>query len=241
MEYETFEDLYNDNKDLIDFEFKSRFFELFNKILDKINWFQKQEHEHIDGGNCSATNDYYRNNILKLEKIYKPLYNYVHDLPDVLFADDKFPMIMSLKHEFVDLALPNEHEIDRDFRGKPEWRGRLHQLQQKQMRLADMLEGAIVLAYKLGCKDFDKEPKDVYSEEEQFKKENNMGGTREARLRQLQSYAHNSCIAKMMASLYDMGFRDSLKNDPENFEKAAKCGLAEVEDFMQSITKKEKK
>ena len=234
MEYETFEDLYNDNKDLIDFEFKSRFFELFNKILDKINWFQKQEHEHIDGGNCSATNDYYRNNILKLEKIYQPLYNYVHDLPDELFAGDKFPMIMSLKHEFVDLALPNEHEIDRDFRGKPEWRGRLHQLQQKQMRLADMLEGAIVWAYKLGCKDLDKEPKDVYSEPEHL-------NDREFRLRQLQSYAHNSCIARMMASLYDMGFRDSLKNDPENFEKAAKRGLAEVEDFMQSITKKEEK
>ena len=62
MKYETFEDLYRDNAAMIECEFKGRFFEMFNKILAKIEWYQEKEHDHIDGGNCSSENDYYRKN-----------------------------------------------------------------------------------------------------------------------------------------------------------------------------------
>lgn len=153
MKYETFEDLYNDNSILIEYEFRSRFFELFNRILEKIDWYQEQEHDHIDGGNCSSTNDYYRKNIINLERIYKPLYNYVYDLPDDMLIDDRFPMVQAVRNSFVNASLPTEDEINKEYRGKPEWSTKLYKLQQKQMKLADILEGAIIWAYKLGCKD----------------------------------------------------------------------------------------
>lgn len=230
MKYETFEDLYKDNAELIEYEFKTRFFEMFNKILSKIDCYQDQEHDHIDGGNCSSENDYYRKNIRNLEKIYKPLYNYVCDLPEDMLKDDRFPMVMSAKHSFVDASLPTEDEINREYRGKPEWRTKLYKLQKKQMELAELLEGVIVWAYKLGCKDFNKEPKDVYSEPEFLE-------SRDLRLRYLQSYAHDSSFANIVSSLYGMGFDKALRDNPDDFDNAAKQGLSEVKDFLDEINK----
>ena len=228
MKYENFEDLYRDNAGLIEYEFRSRFFEMFNMILDKIEWYQEREHENIDGGNSSFENDYYRKNIINLERIYKPLYNYVYDLPDDMLLGDRFPMLMAAKHSFIDAALPTEEEINRDYRGKPEWKTKLHNLQTKQMQLAELLEGVIVWAYKLGCKDFEEEPKDVYSEPEHLEQ-------REFRLHRLQTYAKNTCFAKMVASLYDMGYRDALDKKPGDFDNAAKNGLMAAQDFMKEI------
>lgn len=237
MKYETFEDLYNDNSILIEFEFRSRFFELFNKILEKIDWYQEQEHDHIDGGNCSAVNDYYRKNIINLERIYKPLYNYVYDLPDDMLIDDRFPMVQAVRNSFVNASLPTEDEINKEYRGKPEWGTKLYKLQQKQMRLADILEGAIIWAYKLGCKDFNKEPKDAYTEKEKFYKEEHLQ-TREERLSHLQSYAHDSSIATMLASIYDMGYRGALEDKPGDFDNAANGGMMAAQDFLKEIFNK---
>lgn len=228
MKYETFEDLYNDNAELIEYEFKSRFFEMFNKILSKIDWYQEQEHSHIDGGNCSTENDYYRKNIINLERIYKPLYNYVCDMPEDMLRDERFPMVMSVKHSFIDASLPTEDEINREYKGNPEWKNKLHQLQNKQMKLAELLEGVIVWAYELGCKDFNNEPKDLYSEPDFLK-------LRESRLRHLQTYKINSCFAKMVASLYRMEYEKALRDNPDDFDNAAKQGLSIVQDFLNDI------
>lgn len=230
MKYENFEELYNDNAELIEYEFKTRFFELFNKILDKINWYQEQEHQNIDGGNCASENDYYRKNIINLERIYKPLYNYIYDLSDDMLSDGRFPMIIAAKHSFIDASLPTEEEINREYRGKPEWRTKLYKLRTKQMELAELLEGVVVWAYKLGCKDFEKEPKDVYSIPEHLE-------PREYRLHRLQTYAKNTCFAKMVASLYDMGFKDALKETPNDLENASNKGLSLVKDFFDEINK----
>lgn len=231
MKYETFEELYEDNAALIEYEFRSRFFEMLNKILEKIDWYQEKEHENIDGGNCSAENDYYRKNIINLERIYKPLYNYVYDLPDDMLLDGRFPMLMAAKHSFIYAALPTEEEINREYSGKLEWRTKLHHLQVKQMELAELLEGIVVWAYYLGCKDFEKEPKDVYSEPEHIEQ-------RDFRLHRLQTYAKNTCFARMVASLYDMGYKDALEKKPGDLDNAANAGLMSAKDFLKEILNK---
>lgn len=239
MKYETFEDLYNDNWELIEYEFKSRFFELLNKILEKIEWYQEQEHKEIDGGNPGFVNDIYRKNIINLERIYKPLYNYVYDLPVDMLINKRFPIVQSVKHSFIDASLPSEEEIVRNYKGKgAERRTELYRLRQKQLRLADILEGAIIWAYKLGCKDFDKEPKDVYTEKEKFCEEEHLP-TRRERLSHLQYYAKDTSFARMAVSLYDMGYKKSLKEKPGDFDNAANGGLMAVQDFMKEIFNRE--
>ena len=238
MKYETFEDLYNDNKELIEYEFKSRFFTMLDMILEKINWYQEQEHKEIDGGNPGSVNDIYRKNIINLERIYKPLYNYVHDIPDKMLDDERFPMVMAAKHKFVEASFPTQDEVMREYMGKPGWREKLYHLNQKQHKLADILEGVLIWSYRLGCKDIDKEPKDVYSEEEKFKKENKME-TREDRLSHLQSYGKNTIFARMVASLYDMGYRQGLEKKPGDFDNAAESGLKVVQDFWNDVTKED--
>lgn len=231
MKYETFEELYRDNAALIECEFKGRFFEMFNKILDKIEWYQEKEHDHIDGGNCSLENDYYRKNIINLERIYKPLFNYVYDLPTEMILSDKFPMLMAAKHSFVDASLPTEDEIIREFKGRPGWNSKLYQLHQKQMKLAKILEGVILWAYELGCRDLDKEPKDVYDEPENYER-------RRLQLSHLQSYAHNSCFVKMLAAIYNMGYNSALRKNPDDFDGAAANALKEAQGFLENIFNK---
>lgn len=231
MKYETFEELYRDNAALIECEFKGRFFEMFNKILAKIEWYQEKEHDHIDGGNCSLENDYYRKNIINLERIYKPLFNYVYDLPTELILSNKFPMIMAAKHSFVDASLPTEDEIIREFKGRTGLNSKLYKLHQKQMKLANILEGVIVWAYELGCKDLDKEPKDVYDEPENYER-------RRLQLSHLQSYAHNSCFAKMLAAIYDMGYNSAIRKNPDDFDGAAANALKEAQGFLENVFNK---
>lgn len=238
MKYETFEDLYNDNRELIEYEFKSRFFEMFNRILEKIDWYQEQEHKEIDGGNPGSVNDIYRKNIINLERIYKPLYNYVYDLPDDLLNDDRFPMVMCAKHKFVEAAFPSEEEIRREYMGKPGYREKLYKLNQKQSKLADILEGVLIWSYKLGCKDLDKEPKDVYTEKEEFCEAEHLQ-TRKSRLSHLQTYAKDTSFARMMASIYEMGFKNGLQEKPGDFDNAAECGLKESQEFLEEIFNKE--
>lgn len=238
MKYKTFEDLYNDNRELIEYEFKNRFFTMLDMILAKIDWYQEQEHKEIDGGNPGSLNDIYRKNIRNLEKIYQPLYNYVHDIPDKMLDDERFPMVMSAKHKFIEAALPSEDEIIREYRGKPGWQTKLYQLTQKQNRLADILEGVLVWSYKLGCKDISKEPKDVYTEEEKFREEEHMQSRRQ-RLSHLQSYAQDTSFARIVASLYGMGYNDALAEKPGDFNNAAENGLKTVQGFWDNITKEE--
>lgn len=230
MKYENFEDLYKDNFELIEYEFKSRFYEMFNMILDKIDWYQEKEHEHIDGGNCSSENDYYRKNIINLERIYEPLYNFVHGLPGDMIVGKKFPMVTSAKHAFIDAALPTENEINREYRGKLEYRSKLQKLRNKQLKLADILECIIVWAYELGRRDSEEEPKDVYNEPENFEKRN-------FRLSELQTYAKDSSFAKMIASLYGAEYEKSLKMCPDDFDVAAERSMLAIMDFLDNIKK----
>lgn len=243
MEYETFEELYKNNKELIDLEFKSRLYEVLDKILAQIDSFQEKEHMGIDGFQPYNVNQPHRDNIEKLEKIYKPFYNYIKTIA-LPYMEKHYTVIEELKHKFIDIVLP-EDEIMKE-RGKPGWHEKMYQNRRKQMALAELLEGFLFYAYKLGesNKDFDCEIEDHYDtdadkyfREDGSEYEVTFAEKRKRHLMHKESYGKMSW-GNLVSSIYDMGCRQSLEEGKE-YPEAADYGMKVATDFVKGIFKTE--
>jgi hypothetical protein len=228
MKYNNFEELYKDNAPLIEFEFKARLSKFLKDVLSQIDWYQEKEHENIDGGNCSMENDDFRRNIINLERIYAPLYNYIYNWPEDMLLRKEFPVVCKMRHDFLDMALPSEDEINHEYRGKPEWRHKLHQLEMKQRRMAELLEGIVIWAYELGCKDYENEPKDLYNDPEN-------GSSHKNKMRYLLSYGRDTTFAKIFVAIYNQAYKEYLEQNPDDYENASKEAASYLEDFIREM------
>lgn len=249
MKYETFEELYNDNRDLIDLEFKSRLYDVLDKILAQVDTFQEKEHMEIDGFQPYTMNQPHRDNIEKLEKIYKPFYNYIKTIA-LPYMEKHDTIIQELKHKFIDIVLP-EDEIMKE-RGKPGWHEKMYRNRNKQMALAELLEGFLIYAYKLGAsnKDFDCEIENHYDTDtfkhhylskqddgtdklEEF--DVTFAEERKHHLINMRSYGKMSW-GNLVTSVYDMGCRRALE-EGKTYPEAADYGMKDAVDFVKKIYK----
>ena len=243
MKYETFEELYNDNRELIDLEFKSRLYEVLDKILAQIDIFQKNEHMEIDGFQPYNVNQPHRDNIEKLEKIYKPFYNYIKTIA-LPYMEKHNILIQELKHKFIDIVLP-EDEIMKE-RGKQGWHEKEYRNRRKQMALAELLEGFLIYAYKLGAsnKDLNCEIEDHYNtDSEKYYREDGseyevtFAEKRKRHVMDMESYGKMSW-GNLVTSIYDMGCRDALNKGIE-YPEATEYGMKAACDFVKEIFKTE--
>lgn len=243
MNYKTFEELYNENKELIDLEFKSRLYEILDKILAQVDIFQKNEHMKIDGFQPYTINQTHRDNIEKLEKIYKPLYNYIKTIALPYMEKDN-TVIEELKHKFIDIVLP-ENEIMKE-RGKPGWHEKAYRNRRKQMALAELLEGFLFYTYELGAsnKDMNCEIEDHYNtdsykyfREDGSEYEITFADKRKTHVSEMESYGKMSW-GNLVASIYDSGCREALEKGIE-YPDAAEYGMKAASDFVKEIFKTE--
>ena len=249
MKYETFEELYNDNRELIDLEFKSRLYDVLDKILAQIDTFQKKEHDEIDGFQPYTMNQPHRDNIEKLEKIYKPFYNYIKTIA-LPYMEKHNTIIQELKHKFIDIVLP-EDEIMKE-RGKPGWHEKMYRNRKKQMALAELLEGFLIYAYKLGasnkdtnCEIEDHYDTDTFKHHYLSKQEDGtdkleefdvtFAEERKHHVINMRSYGKMSW-GNLVSSIYDMGCKKALDNGIE-YPEAAEYGMKEAVDFVKNVFK----
>ena len=242
MKYQTFEELYTDNRVLIDFEFKRRLYEVLEKLLSKIDYFQNEEHKEIDGFQCSAVNDVYRGNIENLEKFYKPLYNYIKTISMPLMEKHE-TYLQELKHKFIDILLPDS-DIEK-YRGTRNWATEYHRYRHKQMALAELLEGFLHYAYILGASNVDGESENHY-ENDAYGYSFNEDGTpkttyaehRRNHVREMESYGRMSW-GNLVSSIYDMGCRSALERGV-SYPEADDYGMQEASNFVKEIFKVDK-
>ena len=241
MKYETFEELYKDNRELIDFEFKRRFYEVLDKILNQIDYYQLQEHKEIDGFNNSMVDDVFRDNIDKLEKIYKPLYNYIKTISMPLMERDNI-YLQEMKHKFIDIVLPDS-EIEK-LRGTRDWRVNYEKNRRKQMALAELLEGLLYNAYILGASNIDCEPENHYDTDAYgYKLDENGNPTdtfanhRRRHVSHMKSYGKMSW-GRMVSFLYDSGYKHAIEKG-DNIDKAHECGMNNAVSFLKDVFKGE--
>ena len=245
MKYNTFEEIYEDNKELIDLEYKKRLYDFLEKLLSQIDKFQENEHKEIDGGMPSSYNDIHRDNIVKLEKIYKPLYNYIKTISVPEFFAHKI-CTQELKEKFIDIVLP-ERELN-EYRGTRDWPAKYYKHRNKQRALANLLEGFLHEAYMLGASNMYYNPgeiEDHYDTDiikkyylndigEAIGEEKTFAETRAEHVRHMQSYGKNSILSSMVASIYDSGCRQALKAGKE-FSEAVEYGMKNAADFVREI------
>lgn len=243
MEYNTFEELYKDNREIFDLEFKMRLFDVLNKILSKIEDFQEKEHKEIDAGASYRENQPHRDNILNLEKIYKPLYNYINSVSIPLMECHKKTYIDEAVANFIEFAFPQitEEEISK-MRGKPHWHENLIKESKMAYEVSQMLRILIKNVYTLGATNIDKEDKDVYNEKEYPFDEKTFAEKREDKLRHLTYYGKDTILSKMAISLYNMGSRNGYEEAVKKGLKGAEinnyaddCGMKVVTDFIKDI------
>lgn len=234
MKYNTWEELYKDNRELIDFEYKHRLYNALEKIVKKIDEYQLREHEQIDTGNPYSLNQPHRDNVEKLERIYEPFYNYLMNfsIPSmeqhVLYLED-------LKHNFIDLCFPElTKEGYEKERGKPHWHEEYVRKSRRAYQLAGMLDSFLYYAYQLGGVDidFNKEVRDAYHDKlvPEVKKWDGTNKTyadkRKWHVSEMCSYGSDSILGKMVSSIYDMGTRIG-------YEQGIKEGLTEEEAYKR--------
>jgi hypothetical protein len=228
MEYKNWKELYIENRSLIDFEFKNRLYDVLNKLLQKIDYFQNEEHKEIDGGEPYSVNQPHRDNIEKLEKFYRPLYNYINTVSLPLMEQHK-TYLDKIRHEFVDLVFPEltEDGINK-MRGKPHWYEDYVRTCRRAYDLSQMLEAIFRYSYELGATNIDAEPEDKYNQKEFSWDEGTFyEKVRKLHLSRMQSYGKNTIFGKMLASIVDMGTR-------MGYDQAIKDGLSEEEAHKKS-------
>lgn len=235
MKYTTFEELYKDNRELIDFEYKHRLYLVLEQIVKQIDEYQLNEHKQIDTGNPYTLNQPHRDNVEKLERIYKPLYNYLMNFSVPSMERHVF-YLEDLKHAFIDLCFP---EITKEGcekeRGKPHWHEEYIRKSRRAYELARMLDSFLYYAYQLGGVgiDFNKEIKDAYNAElvPEVKKWDGTNKTyadkRREHVSHMCSYGSDSILGKMVCSIYDMGGRIG-------YEQGIKDGMTEDEAYQHS-------
>lgn len=247
MKYKNFEELYRENRELIDFEFKVRLYEVLNKLLHKIDYFQNEEHKEIDGGQPYSVNQPHRDNIRKLEEFYKPLYNYVNTTSLPLMEQHK-TYLDNLRHEFVELVFPELTEEGRDkMRGKPHWHEDYIRTCKRAYNLSNMLEQFLNCVYNLGGTNIDAEPEDKYNQKEfSWDEETFYQKVRKLHLSRMESYGKDTSFGKMLASIVDMGTRmgyDQLikegLSEEEAYKKSYDIGIEQGKDFLRKCFKTE--
>lgn len=213
MEYNNFEELYKDNREIIDLEFKKRLINVLNKLLSKINSFQEKEHKEIDGGASYIENKVHRDNIVKLEEVYKPLYNYINNTSLPLITAHR-SLLDEIKQSFIELLFPDINGENRDkMRGKPHWHEDYIKACHRAYNASIALDGILNNVYLLGATNIDSPENKSF---EINSKE------REVRLHRLLSYGKDTSLSKMVTSLFDLGTKTG-------YEEAVKKGLKKDE------------
>lgn len=213
---------------MIDFEYKHRLYEVLNKLLHKIDYFQNEEHKEIDGGQPYSVNQPHRDNIEKLEKFYRPLYNYINTVSLPLMEQHK-TYLDNLRREFTDLVFPEltEDGINK-MRGKPHWYEDYVRNCQRAYNLSQMLEAFFNYVYDLGATNVDAEPEDKYNQKEfPWDEETFYQKVRRFHISEMESYGKDTSFGKMLASIVDMGTR-------MGYDQAIKDGLSEEEAYKKS-------
>lgn len=223
MKYNNWEELYKENRELIDCEFKHRLYEVLNKILKQIDYLQNEEHKEIDAGESYIINQCHRDNIDKLEKIYQPLYNYINTTSFPLMGKHN-TFLEDLNRSFVELVFPELSEEGMDkMRGKPHWYEDYIKKCKRAYNLSQMLESFLIYVYKLGGTNIDVESEDKYNQKEcPWDEKTFYEKHRKWHLSRMKSYGKDTSFGKMLASVVDMGTR-------MGYEQAIKNGLSEEE------------
>lgn len=238
MEYNNFEELYKDNREIIDLEFKMRLLDVLNKILSKIEDFQEKEHKEIDAGSSYRENQPHRDNIIKLETVYNPLYNYINKVSLPLIAAHT-TLLDEMRQSFIEVLFPELNDKNRDkMRGKPHWYENYIKECHRAHNVSMALNGMLKNVYLLGATNIDSPENKTFEVNDK---------AREVRLHRLLSYGKDTSFSKMVTSLFDLGTKTG-------YEEAVKKGLKEDEivnyaydngmkvatDFVREIFKPEK-